>query len=167
MNKLKRMLTSRVFPVICPALAIALAVYLLASIPTGCAYIKDTINQIDPSGVLVIEAADSLGYGVGLAASKNPKIRAKIEEYYPQIEAGGLTPTAVNGLLDALKLGGDEYKHLARKALRLLDLVGAKTLGESVIELGKVDPAVLQAAKQGYLDAISLSSKSYIQDLKT
>lgn len=126
----------------------------------GCAQIQEYVEKIDSSNPIVIETADSVGYGLGLVAAKNGRIREKIEKHYAEIESGDLTIGAVNGIMDALDAEGEEYKFLARKILRLLDLVGAQVTGGRVTELVKIDPAILQAGKEGYIAALKLSGKS-------
>ena len=149
---MKRFVKTHRFDLFFIAICITLAVLMSAVFP-GCAQVEKLMGPVTGDNPLALEAADTIGYGIGILAKKSPKLQAKVEAYYAEIEAGGLTPAAVNGILDALGAEGDEYQFFAYKLTRILTRIGAKFEAGKVVDLQPIDPALLDAAKQAYLHA--------------
>jgi hypothetical protein len=82
-----------------------------------------------------------------------------VERYYGEIEAGGLTPAAVNGIMEALGAEGEEYQFFAYKITRVLTRAGGRFEGGKVVDLKPIDPALLEAAKTAYLLAFKTTKK--------
>lgn len=142
--------------ILAAAAGIVLLAATLALGVQGCAALQGAIGPIDGQNPVVIEAADAIGYGVGLMAAKNPRARARIEEHYGRIEAGDLTPAVVNAVLEAIGADGEEYRFLAHKIVRLLQALGARVDGVGrVLELAAVPPEIIRAGKDGYLAGLA------------
>lgn len=141
-------------------IAVVMAAAVTISTLYGCAQMeKISGGPITGDSPIALETADTIGYGLGILAKKNPRLQEKVETYYSQIEAGGLTPAAVNGIMDALKVEGEEYQFLAYKLTRVLTRVGGKFEGGQLVDLKPIDPALIEAAKTAYLLAFKTTKK--------
>jgi outer membrane murein-binding lipoprotein Lpp len=141
-------------------LVFILAAIGAASMLGGCAEIEKITGPITGENPLAVESADTIGYGIGMLAAKDDALRSKVEIYYAHIQAGGLTAAAVQGVLDALGEEKDEYKFLAYKLSRLITRLGGKFIDGKLVDLGPIDPVLLDAAKQGYLMALTIGKKA-------
>jgi hypothetical protein len=127
----------------------------------GCAALSQPGRwwTLSPENPLAAEAADTIGYGLGLFAAKDPAMRMRIENYYAQIKGGDVTPAVASAALSALAVEGPEYKFFAHKIFRWLKLLGAEIAADgSVLSLGRIDPELIAAGKDGYLAALAISS---------
>jgi hypothetical protein len=126
---------------------------------SGCAQIEKIGGPITADNPLEVETADTIGYGIGILAAKDDKLKVKIETYYMATESGGITVVAVNGMLDALGQNGPEYQFMAYKLSRLLMRIGGKYEDGKFIDIKPIDPLLLEAGKQAYLLAYKTSLK--------
>lgn len=131
---------------------------------TGCGALMEAgrLPPFSADNPLALEAADTVGYGLGLLAAKDSALKQRIEGYYSLILTGDITPAVINAAVEALKAEGVEYRFLAYRVVRMARLLGAQvTRSGTVTGIGKIDPDLIEAGKQGYLTALAHSGISY------
>jgi len=139
-----------------------IAVSFFVAVVVGCAGgLAEWWQSGGVQRTILEEAADTAGYTLGLLAAKDDNLRARVEAYYAQVQAGGVTMAIINEGLGALLSEGVAYQILARKLLRIVQLAGGSISPDgNITDLGAITTDLLIVGKDGYLQGFAAGQAS-------
>ena len=121
----------------------------------GCQSMQNAMigDQMTADNALTVELVDTFGYTLGMLAAKDPVLKEKIETYYAQIAEQGVSIAVMNEALKYLGSSDPAYRLLAYKMVRIVKLIGGDVApdGQSILDLGPIDPELVEIGKQAYL----------------
>ena len=116
----------------------------------GCAGIN--LKENGEQGVFTLFMVETATVPIGYYAAQSEEIDTAMRAIYDLAVEGKLTPAAVNKILQLLDTDDPIATLMIGRVLRLAELAGATVEGGSVISMTDIDPRVVKAAADGYVE---------------
>jgi len=137
----------------------ALIVSVMIVAFSGCAMFQaNPDNPINPNDLVLQAVASTIGGELGIIASTNPDLRARIENYYSKLTSGPIDISLANAALSFMKDQSPALRLLAGNIVTLITQLGVTMDPDGKITAitDKIKPYV-EIGKQSYLLQLSIA----------
>jgi hypothetical protein len=117
----------------------------------GCAGSKLNLNVTD-NPELMIFTVESFAVPIGYYAAANKNLDTAFRELYSLATKGTLTTEGVNKIITALGTNDPIAVLMIKRCLRLAEMVGATVEGGTLTSIEGLDPRLVQAVADGYVE---------------